>query len=78
MKKYIRYTNEPIGNIKIVKDFLPPPEKLVFKRKNIKITMALDEESVDFFKKIARHNHVPYQAMIRNLINTYVAKYQVN
>jgi len=78
MKKHIQYKNEPIGEIKIVKDFLPPPEKLVFKRKNIKITMALDVESVNFFKKIAQRNHVPYQTMIRNLINSYVAKYQVN
>ena len=78
MKKHINYTHEPIGEIKIVKDFLPPPEKLVFKRKNINVTMALDVESVDFFKKQAQRNQVPYQAMIRNLINTYVAKYQVN
>ena len=78
MKKHIHYTNEPIGDIKIVKYFLPPPDKLVFKRKNIKVTMALDTESVDFFKKQAQRNHVPYQTMIRNLINTYVAKYQVN
>ena len=78
MKKHINYTNEPIGEIKIIKDFLPPPEKLVFKRKNIKVTMALDVESVDFFKKQARRNKVPYQTMIRNLINTYVAKYQTN
>ena len=53
MKKQIHYTNEPIGDIKIVKDFLPAPEKLVYKRKSIKVTMALDAESVDFFKKIA-------------------------
>jgi predicted DNA binding CopG/RHH family protein len=78
MKKHIQYTHEPMGDIKIVKDFLPPPEKLVFKRKTVKVTMALDEESIDFFKKEARRNHVPYQTMIRNLINTYVAKYQVN
>ena len=78
MKKHIHYTNEPIGDIKIVKDFLPSPEELVFKRKSIKVTMALDKESVDFFKKIAQRNHVPYQTMIRNLINSYVAKYQVN
>lgn len=78
MKKRINYTNEPISAIKIIKDFLPPPEKLVFKRKNIKVTMALDEGSIAFFKKMAKRNHVPYQTMIRNLINTYVAKYQVN
>jgi len=78
MKKQIHYTNEPIGDIKIVKDFLPAPEDLVFKKKSVKVTMALDVESVAFFKKIAQRNHVPYQAMIRNLINTYVAKYQVS
>ncbi len=78
MKKYIHYTDGPIGKLKIVKDFLPPPEKLVFKRKSIKVTMALDEDSVQFFKKIAKRNGLPYQTMIRNLINTYVAKYQAN
>ena len=78
MKKQVHYTNESIGDIKIIKDFLPAPEKLVYKRKSIKVTMALDAESVDFFKKIAQRNHVPYQAMIRSLINTYVARYQVN
>ncbi len=78
MKRPITYTDEPIGDIKIIKDFLPPPDKLVFKRKSVKVTMALDEESVAFFKKMARRNHVPYQTMIRNLINTYVAKYQDN
>jgi len=78
MKKHIHYTDEPIGEIKIVKNFLPPPDKLVFKKKSVKVTMALDVESVDFFKKIAQRKHVPYQTMIRNLINTYVAQYQTN
>ncbi|MBF0478386.1 MAG: CopG family transcriptional regulator [Candidatus Omnitrophica bacterium] len=78
MKKHIQYTDEPIGDIKIIKDFLPSPEKLVFKRKSVKITMALDVESVDFFKKIAHRNHVPYQTMLRNLINAYVAQHQIN
>ena len=78
MKKHIHYTDEPIGDLKIIKNFLPPPDKLVFKRKSIKVTMALDAESVDFFKKIAQRKRVPYQAMIRSLINTYVAKYQVS
>jgi len=76
MKKPIQYTDEPIGEIKIIKDFLPPPDKLVFRRKSVKVTLALDAESVDFFKKIAQRNHVPYQTMIRSLINSYVAKYQ--
>ena len=31
MKKKPHYTDEPLGRIRIIKDFLPPPEALVFK-----------------------------------------------
>ena len=31
MKKKIEYTDGPIGDITLVDDFLPPPEKLIFK-----------------------------------------------
>jgi len=30
MKKKIKYTNEPIGGARVVRDFLPPPDKLRF------------------------------------------------
>ena len=32
VKKKIKYTNEKIGKVKVVKDFLPMPEEIVFKR----------------------------------------------
>jgi hypothetical protein len=53
MKKKIKYTDEKIGKIKIVKDFLPKPEELILKEKNIKVTLNLSKSSVDYFKKIA-------------------------
>ena len=31
MKNKIKYTDEPMGELRIVKDFLPPPDQLVFK-----------------------------------------------
>ena len=68
----------PIGKLKQIEDFLPPPDQLVFRKKTVKVTMALDERSVTFFKKIAKQNHVPYQTMIRNLITSYVAKCQAS
>lgn len=37
MKKKIRYTNEKIGKVKVVKDFLPRPEELAFKERNAKV-----------------------------------------
>jgi hypothetical protein len=34
MKKKIKYTNIKIGKVEVVKDFIPKPEKLVFKETN--------------------------------------------
>ncbi len=30
MKNKIKYTDEPLGRLSVVKDFLPSPEELVF------------------------------------------------
>ena len=73
MKKKIKYTNEPIGKVKRVKDFLPSPEELAFKDETIKITIALSKASVEFFKKEAKQYHTQYQKMIRKLLDEYVA-----
>ncbi len=52
MKKHkIKYTDEPIGKVKIVADFLPKPSELVLKEETVKITLSLTKESLDFFKK---------------------------
>ena len=29
MKSRIKYTDEPMGKLRVMKDFLPPPDKLV-------------------------------------------------
>ncbi len=41
MKKTIKYTDGEIGSIRIIEDFLPSPEELVFKDENTKITISL-------------------------------------
>ncbi len=74
MKKKIRYTDGPVGHFRIVKDFLPPPEALAFSPARVKVTMTLSQSSLDFFKKAAKKYHTPYQKMIRNLIDAYVAR----
>jgi predicted DNA binding CopG/RHH family protein len=76
MKKKIRYTDEPLGDVKIIDDFLPSPEELVFNEEQIKITIGLSKNSVDFFKKQAKKNHTQYQKMIRRLLDLYVARHQ--
>ena len=73
MKKKIKYTNEPLGDIKIIEDFLPSPEELAFNEDQVKVTIGLSKSSVDFFKKEAKKNHTQYQKMIRRLLDIYVS-----
>ena len=71
MNKTIKYTDEPIGDIKIIEDFLPSPKKLIFKEENVKVTISLTKESINFFKAEAKKHHTQYQKMIRNLLDIY-------
>ena len=76
MKKRIEYTDEPLGDLRIVDDFLPPPEQLAFKEETVKVTISLSKASVDFFKREAIEHNTQYQKMIRRLLDHYVARYQ--
>jgi len=72
MTRKITYKDEPIGDVRIVKDFLPLPEDLVFREDSVKVTISLSKKSVDFFKIEADRHHTQYQRMIRNLLDAYV------
>ncbi len=76
MKKKITYTDEPMGKGRVVKDFLPSPDKLVLREENTKVTMMLSKASVDFFKNTAKKNHTHYQKMIRSLLDTYALQFR--
>ena len=73
MSAKIKYTNEPLGKIKVVPDFLPAPEDLVFRDAGVKVTLALSKRSVEFFKREAEKHHTQYQRMIRRLLDAYAA-----
>ena len=74
MKRKIEYTDEKMDEVKVVSDFLPTPEELVFNEETVKVTLALSKRSVHFFKKLANQYHTPYQKMIRRLLDEYVMK----
>lgn len=74
-KSKIKYTDEPIGKIRIVDDFLPSPKHLVLKEETTKITISLTKSSIDFFKREANKHHTHYQTMIRALIDQYTSHY---
>ena len=75
MKNKIRYTDEPMGNIKVVADFLPSPNELAFRENTVKVTIALSKASVDFFKHEAEKHDVSYQKMIRRLLDEYAIRH---
>ena len=75
MSVKIRYTDEPLGKVRIVPDFLPRPEDLVFRQEGVKVTIALSKRSVDFFKGEARKHHTQYQRMIRRLLDAYTERH---
>ena len=74
MSKAIQYSNEPIGELKLVTDFLPSPSELKAKSQNTKVTISLSSESVSFFKDMAEKHHMQYQKIIRQLLDEYVAQ----
>ena len=71
MSAKIKYTNEPLGRLEVVSDFLPRPEDLVFRDDGVKVTLALSKRSVEFFKTQARKHNTQYQRMIRRLLDAY-------
>ncbi|HWD27122.1 MAG TPA: hypothetical protein VG387_08155 [Rhizomicrobium sp.] len=74
-RKTVKYTEGEIGEIgPIMRDFLPPPEQLVLRETNVKVTLSLSQRSVDFFKRAAKKQRVPYQRMIRALVDAYAEK----
>jgi predicted DNA binding CopG/RHH family protein len=72
MSAKTKYTNEPIGEYRVIPDFLPPPHELAFRDEGVKVTIALSKRSVEFFKSHAAKNQTQYQRMIRQLLDAYV------
>jgi predicted DNA binding CopG/RHH family protein len=70
----VRYTAGEIGRVRVIKDFLPPPVDLVPREDNVKVTLSLSRRSLDFFKREAKKRRVPYQRMIRALVDRYAEK----
>lgn len=74
MKRKIVYTDEPMGRLKVIPNFLPSPDQLVFKEDGVKVTLSLSRRTVDFFKAQASKHHTPYQRMIRRLLDIYAER----
>ncbi len=76
MSAKIKYTDEELGELKVIPDFLPSPEELAFKEDTVKVTISLSRESVEFFKQEAKKHNTQYQKMIRRLLDVYSTSQQ--
>jgi len=73
-KRTVKYSAGEIGRVRVVKDFLPSPDAPVPREENVKVTLSLSRRSVDFFKRAAKRRRVPYQRMIRALVDAYAER----
>jgi len=71
MKTKTEYTDENIKIGKRVKDFLPSPSELARNEETAKITINLKKASIAFFKNEAEKSGIPYQKLIRKVIDLY-------
>jgi predicted DNA binding CopG/RHH family protein len=69
-----KYSAGEIGQVKVIEDFLPSPDALVAREDNIKVTLGLSRRSVEYFKRAAKTRRVPYQRMIRALVDAYAER----
>ena len=81
MAKKPEYTKGPIDDIPDeylveVPDFLPPPEVLAKAQTNVKITIKLSFETIEFFKEVAEKHNTQYQPLIRKVLDEYVAAHR--
>ena len=60
------------GELRVVVDELPSPDELAGETGGqTKVTLALDNEALDFFRREASRRRTSYQRMIRNLVRSY-------
>ena len=76
MSAKIKYTDEDLGELQVIPDFLPSPEELALKEDTVKVTISLSRGSVEFFKEEAKKHNTQYQKMIRRLLDVYSASQQ--
>lgn len=76
MKTKTKHTDEPVGELHVVKDFLPPPDQPVLKEKNVKVACSLKKSSIAFFKEQAKKRKTSYQKTTREVVDWYASHYQ--
>ncbi len=75
MKKKIKYTEEPIKLGRRVHDFIPSPAEIALRERTKRVTINLNEGSLRIFKKEATRLAIPYQKLLRTVVDLYAHRY---
>ena len=76
MKRKIKLDpDRPYGKLTFIKDDLPSPEELAESFRTKKITIDVEEVTLDFFKKKAEYSKSKYQRLMREVLKEYAKKY---
>lgn len=59
----------------MVKDFLPSPAEIALRAKTTRVTINLNQASLKVFKKEASRLGVPYQKLLRTIVDLYAQHY---
>jgi hypothetical protein len=73
MKKKITYTDEPMQTGNIVKDVLPRPEDLVFRKERV-LTLRLDEPTLNELKEVADSKGLGMSTLVRMWVKERLAR----
>ena|SRR3989338_1800396 len=76
MKRKTKFDpDRPYGKLTFIKDDLPSPEELAESFRTKKITIDVEEVTLDFFKKKAEYSKSKYQRLMREVLKEYAKKY---
>ena len=64
-----------IDDAEAIEDFLPAPEQLFLREETVKVTLNLSQRSVEFFKRCSSKHGLPYQQMVRRVLDLYAERY---
>lgn len=69
------YGDRPIGKLTIIKDDLPSPKVLARAFETQRITMDIENDTVEFFKKQAHATGAKYQRLMREVLKSYANRH---
>lgn len=67
--------DRPIGKLTILKDDLPSPKVLARAFETQRITMDIENDTVEFFKKQADATGAKYQRLMREVLRSYANRH---